>query len=331
MLQSNRNQLKKLKLALMVALATMTVVSCTKEIDVNIPNEAQQLVVEGNIEIGQPPIVLLTKSQNFFGNININNLSAYYVHDAKISVKSGTDSVELIEYCLNNLPLTYEQKQQLIQSFGFSIPDSVPLPNICIYSIPDLFNCVISGNCSMVGKQNTSYDLKIEAEGKLLTSTTTIPVAKGIDYLEVRPRPNSKPNDSLVSVFVNLTVPDTFGNFIRYWTKRNSEPFYLPASQSVWNDKLFVGLTIALPMERGYPPDAEVKPEDYSYFVKGDTVTLKWANIDSKTFDFYYTLENDGSGNPFSNPVKVKSNINGGALGVWAGYNSQFYTIIVPK
>jgi hypothetical protein len=330
-MQFIQNIFKKLRFTLMITIASIAVVSCTKEIDVNIPNEAQRLVVEGNIEIGQPPIVLLSKSQNFFGNIDINNLSAYYVHDAKISVKSGADSVELIEYCLNNLPLTYEQKQQLLESFGFSISDSVPLPNICIYSIPDLFACVISGNCSMVGKQNTSYDLKIEAEGKVLTSTTTIPIAKGIDFLEVRPRPNAKPNDSLVSVFVNLTVPDTFGNFVRYWTKRNSEPFYLPASQSVWNDKLFVGLTIALPMERGYPRGAEIKPEDYSYFVKGDTVTLKWANIDSKTYDFYYTLENDGSGSPFANPVKVKTNINGGALGVWAGYATEYYTINIPK
>lgn len=306
-------------------------VACTKKIDINIPNTAQQLVVEGNIEIDKPPVVLLSKSQNFFGNININNLSSYYVHDAKMSVKSGNDSVQLIEFCLNNLPLSDEQKKELLSSYGFDIEDSVPLPNICIYSIPDLFNCLLNGNCSMVGKANSTYDLKIEAEGKTITSTTSIPTPRGANYLEVRPRPDSVANDSFVSVFVNITVPDTFGNFVRYWTKRNKEPFYLPASQSVWDDRLFVGLNISLPMERGYPKGEKVDIKDYSYFLKGDTVTLKWANIDSKTYDFYYTLENDGSGSPFSNPVKVKSNIVGDALGVWAGLGAKYYTIIIPK
>ncbi|MBX2904070.1 MAG: DUF4249 family protein [Chitinophagales bacterium] len=320
-----------LPLAIFVAAVVVGSVSCTKEISVNIPKDAQQLVVEGNIEIDRPPVILLSKSQSFFDNIDINNLAAYYVHDAKMTVKSGTDSVELVEYCLNNLPISDEQKKQLLESYGFNIDDSVPLPNVCIYSIPDLFNCLLNGNCSMVGKENTSYDLRIEVEGKVLTASTTIPTPKGVDYLEIRPRPKPIENDSFVSVFVNITVPDTFGNFVRYWTKRNKEPFYLPASQSVWNDKLFVGLSIALPMERGYAKGTKVNTEDYSYFLKGDTVTLKWANIDNKTYDFYYTLENDGSGSPFANPVKVKTNIAGGALGVWAGYATKYYTIVVPK
>jgi hypothetical protein len=326
-----REAMKKFKLMMLLLSAIGVATSCTKDIDVDIPNEAQMLVVEGSIELNQPPVVLLTRSQNFFGNIDINNLSAYFVHNANIQVSSENNNVQLVEYCLNNLPLAYEQKQQLLQNFGFQISDSVPLPNVCIYSVADLFSCVLNGNCSMVGKANTTYHLKIEAEGEILTATTTIPRLKGIDFLEVRPRPNPKPNDSLVSVFVNISVPDTFGNFVRYWTKRNSEPFYLPASQSVWNDKLFVGLNIALPLERGYPKGAEVKLEDYSYFLKGDTVTLKWSNIDSKTYDFYHTLENDGGGSPFANPVRVKSNISGKGLGVWAGYGTQYFSIIIPK
>jgi hypothetical protein len=57
---------------------------------------------------------------------------------------------------------------------------------------------------------------------------------------------------------------------------------------------------------------------------------VKWANIDSRTYDFFYTLENDGGGSPFSSPVKAKTNINGG-LGVWAGYSTKYYKIVIPK
>ncbi|MCS6819155.1 MAG: DUF4249 family protein [Chitinophagales bacterium] len=320
-----------LKSLVAAILVSCLVASCTKQIDVEIPKQDAQLVVEGNIDVGQPPLIFLTRSQNFFGNINVNDLSSYYVHNARIWVRHENDSVQLAEFCLNNLPLTQRQKEDLLRSFGFRISDSLPLPNVCLYSVPDLFSCILNGGCSFTGKFNSKYHLRIEADGKVLTATTTIPRAIGIKSLEVRPRPRPVENDSFVSVFVNLEVPDTFGNFVRYWTKRNSEPFYLPASQSVWSDKLFVGLDIALPLERGYPPRANVKPEDYSYFLKGDTVTLRWANIDSRTYDFYNTLENDGGQSPFSNPVRVLSNIEGGGLGVWAGYGSQYYTIIIPR
>ena len=63
----------------------------------------------------------------------------------------------------------------------------------------------------------------------------------------------------------------------------------------------------------------------------GDTVTVKWANIDSRTYDFYNTLENDGGGSPFSSPLRIKSNVTGdSAIGVWAGYGARYYTLVIP-
>ncbi|QLH47254.1 MAG: hypothetical protein HWD58_17470 [Bacteroidota bacterium] len=55
---------------------------------------------------------------------------------------------------------------------------------------------------------------------------------------------------------------------------------------------------------------------------------MKWAAIDKKVFKFWETLVYSTSavGNPFASPVKVQGNISD-ALGVWGGYNAQFYTI----
>jgi len=317
-------------LGIFIFVVTIGSTSCTKNIDIEIPKDSEQIAVEGNIEMDKPPVVLLTTSQGFFDNINLNDLGSYFVHDAKMTIITGTDTIQLVEFCLNDLPATEEQKKQLLQTFGFSADSALPIPNVCIYSIPDLINCLLGGSCSFVGKEDTRYDLRIEAKGKVLTASTTIPKAQGIDSLTIRPRPDAPADDKYVAVYNNLTVPKTFGNFVRYWTKRNSEPFYLPGTQSVWDDKLFIGLTIALPVERGYRKGAQIEPEDYSFFEKGDTVTVKWANIDSRSYDFYFTLENDGGGSPFSSPIVVKSNINGG-LGVWAGFASQYYTIVVPQ
>ncbi len=325
-----RHHSKYFTLAIFTFIATIATTSCTKNVDITIPKDSEKIAVEGTIEIDRPPIILLTNSQGFFNNINLNNLGAYFVHDAKITIVTEGDTIQLAEFCLNDLPASDEQKKQLLQNFGYKGDSALPIPNVCLYSIPDLINCILGGSCSFVGKENTRYDLRIEAKDKVLTSYTTIPKAAGIDSLTLRPRPKAPADDIYVAVYNNLTVPNTFGNFVRYWTKRNNEPFYLPGSQSVWDDKLFIGLKIALPVERGYQKGAKVEPEFYSFFEKGDTVTLKWANIDSRSYDFYFTLENDGGGSPFSAPVVVKSNINGG-LGVWAGFASQYYTIVIPK
>src|SRR4051812_45119264 len=87
-----------------------TAPSCTKTIDVTIPDSAQQVVVEGTIENGVPPVVILTKSQKFFGTIDLNNLGNYFVHGAQVKV-TGSDGTEtqLIELCLQGLNLPQDQ------------------------------------------------------------------------------------------------------------------------------------------------------------------------------------------------------------------------------
>jgi hypothetical protein len=70
----------------------------------------------------------------------------------------------------------------------------------------------------------------------------------------------------------------------------------------------------------------------YPYFLKGDTVTVKWSNIDQAQYNFWNSLEYEENNelNPFANPIVVASNINGG-LGIWGGYGSTYKTMIVPK
>ncbi len=185
-----------------------------------------------------------------------------------------------------------------------------------------------------MGKVNTTYKLDIMAPpftGKdsiHVTSTTTIPTAVGIDSLGIRPAA-APYSDSMAGINVYANVPDSFGLFIRFWTKIDSEPFYTGLSGSVYDDRMFVGLNITLPLERGQPPTNKFDLNTDTYFWKGDTVTVKWSNIDGNTYNFFYTLENDGGSSPFSSPVKVISNVNNG-LGVWAGYGTKYYTIVVP-
>lgn len=322
----------------LLLIAAATVTSCTKVIDINIPDSARQVVVEGTIENDVPPVVVLTKSSKFFDNVNINDIGSYFIHGANVHVTAsdGTQTV-LTELCLQNLNLPPDQQEVILNAFGFSAIDSDQIPNVCVYTVPDIATYFLSGTCNFVGKERTSYTLDIMSpplndgqDSIHVTSTTTITTVIGIDSLTTKPHPNPDYVDSMVAVYAYFSVPDTFGNFVRYWTKRNSEPFYTPIGGSVYDDKLFVGLSIGLPVERGQPKGADFNINTDSYFWKGDTVTVKWGNIDNKTYDFFYTLENDGGDSPFSSPVKIKTNINNG-LGIWAGYASSYGTIIIPK
>ena len=324
--------------SILICLALAIIIpSCTKNIEIEIPPSAEQVVVEGTIETDAPPIVILTKSAKFFDNININNLGAYFIHGAQMSVVSSNGSnTQLVELCLQNLNLPAEQAQQLLGALGFTNVDSSQIPDVCVYTVPDIASYFISGNCSFMGQERTGYTLNITSPGILnsdsikLSASTYIPTAIGMDSLTLREHSNPDYRDSMMGLTANISVPDTFGNFVRYFTKTNQQPYYKPMGGSVYDDKLFIGLSLGLPLERGQAPGSKFDINTDSYYYRGDTIKVKWTNIDSKTYDFYYTLENDGGNSPFSSPVKIKTNINGG-LGIWAGYATKYYTQIIPK
>jgi hypothetical protein len=131
---------------------------------------------------------------------------------------------------------------------------------------------------------------------------------------------------------MKTTDPPGFGNYIRYFTKVNGEPFY-PGFASVFDDQIIDGKTYSLQLEKGVNRNEEIDLENYSFFERGDFVTVKLCNIDKATFDFWRTVEFSYSsiGNPFSSPTKVLGNIQGGALGYFGGYAAQFISIAIPK
>jgi hypothetical protein len=122
-----------------------------------------------------------------------------------------------------------------------------------------------------------------------------------------------------------------FGDYVRYFTRRNSEIFY-PGLNSVYDDQVIDGTSYTVQVERGVNRN-ETREEGYSFFDKGDTMTLKICNIDKATYDFWRTMEYtyQSVGNPFSSPTKVLSNIHGGGLGYFGGYAAQYRTIIIPR
>lgn len=278
---------------------------CEKTIDLNPESRQPLLVVDGSIENGQPPVVFLSTSLDYFGQISPQILLSSQVADATVTVSDGTKTSVLKKYLLS-------------LGGGFNI----------IYYTTDSLN----QSSEIIGQEGKTYSLNIRYNNDSFKATTTLPtVAKKIDSLWWKQAPFETDTNKVV-LMVKVTDPKGYGNFIRYFTKVNSGTF-LPGQFSVFDDQIVDGTTYSLQVDQGINRNDPPDQKDYGFFHRGDTITMKFTNIDKGTFDFWRTLEFGYSnvGNPFSSPTKVLGNISNNALGAFCGYGVQYKTLIVPK
>jgi len=293
-----------MKKVLAAILVLIFLTSCEKNINFNLNKAPDVLVVDANIENGHAPQVILTKSFNFFSTVTPALLANSFVHNATVSISNGIVTHQLKEY---------------------AYPVNADI-NVYVYSI-DTTNLATA----FVGSFNTLYTLSITSGGNNYTAVTTIPVlSKKIDSLFWKPAPFA-PDSNDVVLTIKSTDPPGLGNYIRYFTKKNSKPF-LPGENSVFDDQVIDGTTYQIQLQPGIDRNVHV-PFDSNYFKKGDTVTVKLCNIDKSTFKFWSTWEYafQSIGNPFAQPNKVLGNISNGALGDFYGYAAYYKTLVVPK
>lgn len=275
--------------------------SCEKDINFRLDNAAPLLVVDAQIENGLAPTVVLTRSLAYFGKISPEILASSFVHDAEVYISNGILTHKLKEY-----------------------PYSLPFGFTAYYYGLDSSSL----STAFVGELNSSYDLRIVSDSKEYISTTTIPALNAqLDSVWTKPAPQN-PDTTRRILYVRGTDPPGRGNYVRYFTKVNSDPFF-PGANSVFDDQVIDGTTFEVQLLRGidrnYPP-----PSDENFFTKGDTITMKFCNIDKATYTFWSTWEfaYQGIGNPFAQPNKVISNITNGALGAFCGYAARYRTVV---
>ncbi len=276
--------------------------SCEKNINFNLKNAEDVLVVDAQIENGQAPIVVLSKSLDFFSKIDPQILANSFVRNANVNITTGSTTHKLKEY---SAPLGGGYT-----AYYYSLDYSNPSSNL------------------VIGQFGKSYSLNIVAENKTYTSSTTIPfLTKYPDSLWFKVAPQN-PDTTLRVLFGRTTDPPGLGNYIRYFTKKNSEPFF-PGPNSVFDDAFIDGTTYDIQVEQGIDRN-NPSSRDNNFFKRGDTVTVKLCNIDKPTYTFWNTWEfaQQSIGNPFSQPNKVLGNVSNGALGAFCGYAAWYKTLI---
>ncbi len=291
----------------------LLVSSCTQDVELKLPDPEEKIVVEGHIEQDGLPYVILTKNSNVFAPVDQDFISSLFVHDAEVTIFVDQDSFKLVEYSSNDLPITIEDMPEDFEFFVYSV-DFTDLSQF------------------FLGEIGKTYTLTVRSGAHRLKAVTSIPHPAKLDSMWSTPHPDPEV-DSLVLVRGWYVDPDTAGNFARYFTKRNSEPFYSNYFNSVYDDNFVNATGIEIVLERGEDKtNPDIDFDTYAYFWKGDTVILRWCSIDKAHFEFWRTADQQRTtaDNPFSSPTIVSSNVEGG-LGVWGGYGVFTDTLIIPE
>src|SRR5690606_3132019 len=86
-------QLRYFLLLLLLSFLT----ACEENLTIDIPAGQEKLVVEGHIEQGAPPVVVLTRSRPVFAGFSPADIEDSFVHGAQVVVSSGGQSYTLKE------------------------------------------------------------------------------------------------------------------------------------------------------------------------------------------------------------------------------------------
>ena len=290
--------------------------ACETDITLDLPKGTEKLVVEGHIEPGRPPMVLLTRSLPYFSSTSLADMDQMFVHNAVMTISDGTVTKNMIEINLASLPDSIIQLLRNVYQINIDTGSAI---NYAFYT-----------SFEMLGEEGKKYKLHIEAGGKTVNAVTQLTRVVIPDSFWFVKYVNRK-KDTLYELKFRFQDPVNEENFYTYSTSINHGQYFPPPYGSVMDDKMFNGIHVTYSMMRGQSSNDTINRDDFGYFFRGDTVHIKFCTMDKAHYEFWSTLESDNTGgSPFSSPVLVKSNVVGG-LGIWGGYGSYYRTLYVPK
>lgn len=304
---------------------------CEREIDVEVPGAGGELVVEGRIENGQAPLVVLGRTSGYFDPVDAAAFAATnFLGGATVRViAEGEAPVELEEWCTGDLPV--EALEQASALLGLPV-EVLAAANLCVYT-----------SFMLVGEPGKRYRLEVALGEEEATAETTVPVPVPLEEVWWAP-PGT--NDTLGVLYAKFTDPAEPGNAYRWFARRlNRRPAWDPQAGevkdadfvsplgSVVEDVYFNGLSFTFTAFRGVRPNSTAWDDDpqngeFGFFKRGDTVAVKGCGIDPGVYEAVASYEAQilGQGSPFSVPSAMVGNVVG-ARGLWAGYGAWRDTV----
>ncbi len=292
----------------------MGLISCSKEVKIDIPGFDEQIVIDGSIETGTPAIIFLSNSKDIYAPTDINSYLSGFISGATVTVSNGTITDTLTEICTDNLPVGFESIAAAF--FGLPIEQLVNL-HLCAY--------VSTG---LVGEVGKTYALKVLYNNKTYTSSTKIENPTALDNLFWREQANLP---GYGFSWAKITDSPVMGDAYRWEVKNLSDLFYSKPFQPFTDDRFYNGKTFEFSVENPMSfKDQTIENQYKGYYKLGDTIVVKFSKLGKKEYQFFEKKYNQiySGGNPFATPTNIPTNIEGGALGIWAGFSPWFDTLI---
>lgn len=264
-------------------------VGCEKNDIESRKNYLPKFVVEGWIEDGQYPHVILTHNLPFFTSVDSAQLSEIVIRYAKVTVSDG----------VNTEILTGGKDVDFFPSF------------------------VYKGN-ELKGEVGKTYNLTIEYAGFTLTAQTSIPKPVALNKIWFLPKDNNK--QQLHIQFLDNGIEK---NYYKLYTKLDSGKRFIPTLLSNYDDKFFNGKHYTLQVNQAPENNLTLKNEPFFNTGDTVLVKFASINKASYDFWSSFQDEVLNSSNPLIGSTgKIKSNINGMGIGIWCGYGATVYKVI---
>ncbi len=192
-----RQQLR-IKRTLAAAFVALFLVSCENDVELN--DFYPEIVVEGVIENGENPVVLLSQLLPINMNIDSAKVINTVIRWAKVSVSDGEEEEILVGMRNPNNLLQYEYRALHLR-----------------------------------GEVGKTYTLSVEYSGRTLTAVTTIPSPPELKNIEIRP---SGLSDTLFSVHALINKPENDEEFYFFRVRKDSiGTVFLPCFLSALDSK----------------------------------------------------------------------------------------------
>ncbi|MCX7985922.1 MAG: DUF4249 domain-containing protein, partial [Bacteroidales bacterium] len=278
-----------MKKSLLIKLIIVAVVfSCEPKYDPEIYNVEKKIVVDGWIENGRAPIVILTYNTPYFGNLDSASLRQLVASRAKVTVSDGENS------------------------------EILTLTKDTAYFPPYLYKGYFLKG--IIGK---TYTLLIEDELDTLMAYTTILPPVQLDSIWFE-----RNTDTSGIIRCILSDNRFERNYYRIFTRiRGKEQRYYPALIANLNDQYFNGQRFSFYINKGRTNNILPIENIYFSRNDSILVRFARVDSISFAFWNSYDEELLNAGNPFAaNHLRIPSNIKNG-LGIWCGYGASYYFV----
>lgn len=267
----------------------LSLAACQEEVQ----ETCEEIVVEGWIESGGAPIVLLTRTFVIENEASNNSKTSIVLPWGKVTVSDGTEAVVLTG--------DYDDR----------------------YTPPYIYT-----TSQMKGAPGRTYHLTVEYGDHKLTAQTTIPKTDSLEALTVTPCADV---DSMYQITAYYDDnPDTKDYYLFLTRIFNRETRHYPSFLGLQDDEKLdqhnqqmvqPGIHLLTSNENKYRP----------YYHKNDSVQIKFAKIDETTYNIhkaYSEMIALASNIIFASDISMPTNIQGG-LGFWCGYAITKYNVVI--